>query len=80
LQRIAGGRDTTATARDRISAIKELRSIDSEPGPPTIVQFNVPRDWMPPRMRDILCPEGSDGDGNATDARGAGGIAASEST
>ena len=31
LQRIALGQDTTATARDRVSALKELVAIDSEP-------------------------------------------------
>jgi hypothetical protein len=68
LQWIAFGHDAAASARDRVSALKELVEIDSQPGPPTIVQFNLPADRLPQRMLDRLSPEGSDGEGNATDA------------
>jgi hypothetical protein len=68
LQRIALGQDTAASTRDRVSALKELVEIDSEPGEATVVYFNIPADRMPQRMRDVLSHEQSDSDGNATDA------------
>lgn len=64
LQRIALGQDTTASARDRVSALKVLVEIDSKPGGVTVVQLNVPADRLPPRLR----PKTPDDDGNATDA------------
>ena len=51
LRRIAGGHDTTATARDVVSASSELRSIDSErKNDVTVVQLYIPADRMPPRL------------------------------
>jgi hypothetical protein len=44
LQRIALGQDTAASARDRVSALKELMSIDSMPGPASTVTIHFHRD------------------------------------
>ena len=41
LRRIALGQDTTASARDRVSALKELLAVDSAPGEVSTVTFNV---------------------------------------
>jgi hypothetical protein len=67
LQRIALGQDTTASARDRVSALKELVEIDSAPGPVTVVHLNVPDDLLPPRKRERLSNESPD-DEKETDA------------
>jgi hypothetical protein len=44
LQRIALGEDTTASARDRVAALKELMSIDSAPAAVSHVTINVHTD------------------------------------
>jgi hypothetical protein len=67
LRRIASGHDTTATARDVVSASRELRSIDSErKNDITVVQLHIPGDRMPPRLRstapedEVLTPNPPD--------------------
>lgn len=66
LQRIALGQDTTATARDRVSALKELVEIDSEPGQVTQVHLNFFRDADGnPTLRP---PETLDDDAGVTNA------------
>ena len=44
LRRIALGQDTTASARDRVSALKELLAVDSAPGEVSTVTFHVHQD------------------------------------
>lgn len=43
LQRIALGHDPSASARDRLGALKELLKLDSQPGPGAIVNLNFTR-------------------------------------
>jgi hypothetical protein len=64
LQRIGLGHDSTASARDRVTALKELVEIDSAPGPVTVVEFNVPRDMMPRQFWEPPSEEPADDDGN----------------
>lgn len=52
LQRIALGYDTTASARDRLSANKELLAIDSAPGDSVVVHLHFPDDHLPRQVGD----------------------------
>jgi hypothetical protein len=55
LQRIAHGQDTTATARDRIAAMRELREIKaSSAGDVTVVHLTVPAERLDPVTRRRL--------------------------
>jgi hypothetical protein len=67
LQRIALGQDTTASARDRVSALKELVEIDSAPGPVSVIHMHVPDDILARIQKRRRPPELPD-DGDATDA------------
>ena len=67
LQWIALGRDTTATPRDRIAAIRELRESEaSSARDVTVVELSVPADRLPPHLRppapqdDVAAPETPD--------------------
>ena len=66
LQRIALGHDSPASARDRVTALKELVEIDSEPGPPMVVQFQLP-DGMTPPQAWLASPNELADDGNEID-------------
>lgn len=46
LQRIGLGQDTTASARDRVSALKELVEIDSAPAAAAVVELQVDDDFL----------------------------------
>ena len=67
LQRIGLGQDTTASARDRVSALKELVEIDSAPAAAAVVELQVDDDFLERLERRRRPPQLPD-DGDATDA------------
>lgn len=58
LQRIGLGQDTTASARDRVSALKELVEIDSAPAAAAVVELQVDDDFLErlQRRRELDAP------------------------
>jgi hypothetical protein len=67
LQRIGLGQDTTASARDRVSALKQLVEIDSAPAAAAVVELQVDDDFLERLQRRRRPPQLPD-DGDATDA------------
>ena len=50
LQRIALGQDSAASARDRVSALKELLALNSTPGETAVVHLHFPENGASPQI------------------------------